>query len=241
MHSSSTGTRPAPRAGWPLIAALLVGAIVAVVHRPVLESQAQSLDDPMFVTNNPLVMNPGWTSVRHFFVEVLHPSSVAGYYLPLSMTSLMTDVALGGRPDDLTVFHRTNLALHVINTLLVLVILYRLFGALMPAAITALLFGIHPLTVEPVAWVGERKTLLATCFALASLWTWLLSLGPRRSGWRIASVGSYLLALLSKPTVLLLPLLMMIVMWWPLRRPARAMIAATWPYLVRSAAFAAIP
>src|SRR5262245_24130342 len=171
MNRPSASAPGAPGAMRPWLqlglALMLVGSLVAAVHWPVLGSQAQSLDDPMFVTFNPLVTNPGWTSVGRFFGEVLHPSSVAGYYLPLSMTSLMLDYAAGGRPDDLRVFHRTNLALHVLNTLLLVLILYRLFGALVPAALASLLFGLHPLTVEPTAWVGERKTLLATCFAFA--------------------------------------------------------------------------
>jgi protein O-mannosyl-transferase len=241
MPSASSFSLPARRSrGSLILALLLVGAIVALVHKPVLEAQAQSLDDPMFVTYNPLVLNPGWNSVRRFFVEVLHPSSVAGYYLPLSMTSLMVDVALGARPDDLTVFHRTNLALHVAATLLLLLILYRLFGALVPAAIAALLFGIHPLTVEPTAWVGERKTLLATGFAFASLWTWLVSMRPKANAWRVASIVFYLLALLSKPTVLMLPVLMLVLVVWPLRRPMRGALADLWPYVALSAVFAGI-
>jgi Flp pilus assembly protein TadD len=219
---------------------MLVGTLVAAVHWPVLESQAQSLDDPMFVTFNPLVTNPGWGSVGRFFGEVLRPSSVAGYYLPLSMTSLMLDYAAGGRPEDLRVFHRTNLVLHVLNTLLLVLILQRLFGALVPAVMASLLFGLHPLTVEPTAWVGERKTLLATCFAFASLLTYLEHLRRRRASWRAASVALYLLALLSKPTVLMFPLLLVIVDAWPLRRLNRRTLFEKWPYALLTVAFAAI-
>src|SRR5881628_2407955 len=159
------------RPGVPAVAGalLLVLALVAAAHWPVLGAQAISLDDNDFIKNNPLVTHPGWASTSRFFSEVLHPSTVHGYYLPLSMTSLMVDYALGGRPNDLRVFHRTSLALHLFTTALLVILLYRLFGALIPAAIAGLLFGLHPLTVEPVAWVGERKTLLAACFALAAL------------------------------------------------------------------------
>jgi len=146
---------------------------------------------------------------------VLSPSTVKGYYLPLSMTSLMLDYAMGGRPDDLRVFHGTSLALHIINTLLMLLVLYRLFGALVPAGLVALLFGLHPLTVEPTAWIGERKTLLATCFALACVWCYVQHVRARDRGWFGASVALYLLALLSKPTVIMLPLLLLLLDHWP--------------------------
>src|SRR6266540_3210422 len=90
---------------------LLVGAIVAWAHWPVLGAQARSFDDYQFVKYNPLVTHPGWATTRRFFGEVLKPSTVKGYYLPLSMTSLMLEYAMGGRADDFRVFHRTSLAL----------------------------------------------------------------------------------------------------------------------------------
>jgi len=81
----------------------------------------------------------------------------------------MLDWANGGRTDNLRPFHRTNLALHIMNTALVIVLLYSLFGEPWVAAMVGLLFGLHPLTVEPVAWVAERKTLLAAFFSLLCL------------------------------------------------------------------------
>jgi protein O-mannosyl-transferase len=214
------------------LAVLLVAALVAATHWPVLKAQALSLDDDAFVTQNPLVGRPSWSSVGSFFREVLRPSTVKGYYLPLSMTSLMVDVALGGRAADLTVFHRTALALHALDAVLVLLILYRLFGALIPAAIVALLFGLHPLTVEPVAWIGERKTLLATFFALATILAYLEHLRRGGRGWRLASLGLYALALLSKPTVLMLPLLLLLIDAWPLRRLRWGAVREKWPFFL---------
>jgi len=205
-------------------AALLVGALVCAIHWPVLHTRALSIDDAEFVTKNPLVRTPGWPSVGRFFGEVLNPSTVRGYYLPLSMTSLMLDYAMGGRPGDPRVFHRTSLALHALNTILILLILYRLFGALVPATLTALLFGLHPLTVEPTAWIGERKTLLATCFALASILGYLQHARGKGRGWIGASVGLFVLALLSKPTVTLLPVLLLVLDHWPLRSLGRAAV-----------------
>jgi Flp pilus assembly protein TadD len=215
-------------------ALLLVGALVAAAHWPVLSARAICLDDDNFIEHNSLVANPGWPSVWRFFSEVTRPSTVPGYYLPLSMTSLMLDHALGGRPDDLRVFHRTSLALHVLVTLLIVLILYRLFGALVPAAVVGLLFGLHPLTVEPVAWVGERKTLLATFFALACLLTYLRHVRHARPRWIVASVALYALALLSKPTVAMLPLLLLLLDGWPLRRLSARTVVEKWPFFLLS-------
>ena len=214
------------------MAILLVAALVTVTHWPVLKAQALSFDDDAFVTYNPLVGHPSWSSVWQFFREVLQPSTVSGYYLPLSMTSLMVDVALGGRAENLTDFHRTGLFLHALNAVLILLILYRLFGALIPAAIVALLFGLHPLTVEPVAWIGERKTLLATFFALACILTYIEHLRRGDHGWRLASLALYVLALLSKPTVVMLPLLLLLVDTWPLRRLRWGAVREKWPFFL---------
>ena len=220
---------------WALpLAVLLVGALVMATHWPVLHARALSLDDAAFVTRNPLVTTPGWPSVRRFFVEVLRPSTVKGYYLPISMTSLMADYAMGGRPEDLYVFHRTSLALHVLNAVLILILLYRLFGAIVPAGIAALLFGLHPLTVEPVAWVGERKTLLAMLFALGCLLCYVEHARRKRRAWLAASLALYLLALLSKPTVTMLPVLLMLLDYWPLGRFGLRAVYSKWPFLALS-------
>jgi Flp pilus assembly protein TadD len=219
---------------------LLVVALVAAAHWPVLEARAISLDDNSFIRDNPLVTRPGWESTSRFFREVLRPSTVGGYYLPLTMSSLMVDYALGGRPDDLRAFHRTNLALHLLAAALLVLLLHRLFGALLPAAIAGLLFGLHPLTVEPVAWVGERKTLLAACFALASMLAYVESRRRRAWGWTAVSVGCFALALLSKPTVAPLPVLLLLVDWWPLRRLNLRAVVEKWPFVALSIASAII-
>jgi tetratricopeptide (TPR) repeat protein len=220
--------------------ALAVAAVVAIAYGPVLRAGALSLDDNEFVTANPLVTHPGWPSARRFFTEVLNPSSVKGYYLPVTMTSLMLDCAWGGRPGDLRAFHRTNLALHLAGVVLIVLILHRLLGALLPAAAMGLLFGLHPLGVEPVAWIAGRKTLLAAAFGFACVLGWVEH--RRRGGraWLITSLASYALALLSKPTVASLPLALLVLDLWPFRRFGRRAVVEKWPFLVLAALSTAV-
>jgi len=204
-----------------LVAAVLVLAVmaaVAAVHWPALYAQALAFDDSQYLTENRLVRNPSWQSAWRFLSEALEPSTVGGYYQPLTMISLMVDDALGGRPDDLHAFHRTSLALHVANSALVVVLLYLLFGRPWPAAVVGLLFGLHPMTVEPIPWVGERKTLLAAFFALSSLIFYVRY--ARKSGWKayVACLLLYVLALMSKPTSTPLPLAFLLLDAWPLGR-----------------------
>ena len=222
------------------VIALLVGGLVAAAHAPVLDSQALALDDNVFVAHNPLVQRPGWESVGRFFGEVFSPSTVSAYYTPLSMTSLMLDYAMGGRPRDLRVFHLTSLALHAINAVLVLLLLERMLGSLLPAALAALLFGLHPLTVEPVVSVGERKTLLAACFGFSCMLAHLQYVRAGRLRWKLLAVVLFGLALLSKPSVTALPLLLLLLDYWPLHRWSWAAAREKWPYVALAAGFSAI-
>lgn len=223
-----------------VVVGVLVLAAVLVVHWPVLSAGALTFDDQQFLTDNPLVRHPSWHSAGRFFAEILAPSTVQGYYLPLSMVALMLDYAGGGRPDHLRPFHRTSLALHVANTALVLLLLHRLFAQFWAAALAALLFGLHPLTVEPVAWVGERKTLLAAFFALLCVWLYVLH--AQRPRWSLygAGLAALLLALLSKPTSVPLPAVLLVLNYWPLRRLSRRTLAELVPFFAIAGVFAVI-
>lgn len=236
------GQRPGWRAarGPRVAVGLLVLAVVLAVHWPVLSAGALTFDDQQFLTDNPLVRHPSWHSAGRFFAEILAPSTVQGYYLPLSMVSLMLDYAAGGRPDHLRPFHRTSLALHVANTALVLLLLHRLFTQFWPAALAALLFGLHPLTVEPIAWVGERKTLLAAFFALLCVWFYVLHAQRPRGSLYGAGLAALLLALLSKPTSVPLPAVLLLLNYWPLRRLSRRTLAELVPFFAIAGTFAVV-
>ena len=205
-----------------------------------LESRAIALDDQVFLVHNPLVLRPGVESARRFFTEVLAPSSVSAYYLPLSMTSLMLDVAAGGSPSNLRPFHVTSLALHVAGAVLLFLLLDALLGAPLPAALAALAYGVHPMIVEAIASVGERKTVLATTFAFATLWAHARHAAAGGWAWRAASILCFALALLSKPSVIGLPLALIVLDVWPLRRLSWRTLLETWPHLSLALAFSAI-
>ena len=221
----------------PVIVALLLFAVVAVacVYYPVLGASTIWVDDPQYLTDNPLVLNPSWESAERFLSEVQHPSTVAGYYQPLTMISLMGDAAMGGDAEQLRPFHRTSLALHILNTALVIVLLTLLFHEPYTAAMIGVLFGVHPLTVEPVSWITERKTLLATFFAFSSFIAYVQFTRARTTASRRAWYGgvalSYALALLSKPTSTPLPIMFLLLDYWPLKRLDRGVVLEKVPLL----------
>ena len=225
-----------------LLVGLIVIVCVAVVvaHWPALSAKAMMFDDEQYLTMNPLVQNPSWSSAQRFLTEVLEPSTVEGYYQPLTMISLMVDYALGGRDDNLMPFHRTSLALHAANTALVIVLLYLLFGQAPIAAAVGLLFGLHPITVEPITWLAERKTLLAMFFALWSLIFYLRFVRNNNHRLYIVCLLMYLLALMSKPTSIMLPVLMLVLDYWPLGRWNKKAIEEKMPLFVLGGIFAVI-
>lgn len=244
--SSDRVRRPAsPRPVDPLASsratALVVAALVATVAAvlaPVLGARAIGLDDPQIVVANPLVRSPGWEGVGRAFAEVLRPSSMDAYYMPLSMASLALDAVWGGSASNLVPFHVTNLVLHLIATVLAFVVLRRLVGSTAAAALAALVYGVHPVMVEAVASAGERKTVLSTALAFACLVAHgrVLDGGGARA--RIASVALFALALLAKPSVLTLPLVL--VLLGPGPWSARAKWVEVAPHLALAVASAFI-
>ena len=230
------------------LAMMLVGAAVAWGHWPALSSTAISFDDEQYFTANPLVRRPSAASAWRFLSEVLKPTTVEGYYQPLTMISLMLDDALGATPQNLRPLHRTSLAIHVANCLSIIVLLDMAFGSLLAAALVGLLFGLHPMTVETIPWLGERKTLLATFFAIWSMVFYLRHVRARgtealrhrgtkgtaflRSPNYWISFGLFILALMSKPTVTPLPLMLLLMDFWPLGRFGVRAIVEKLPWML---------
>jgi len=232
----------------PVILIAIVCFLVLITHWPGLSAKALSFDDSQYLTDNLLVQNPGWASAKRFLTEILEPSTVEGYYQPLAMISLMLDYALGGRENNLMPFHRTSLILHIANTALIIMLLYLLFDQIWIAAAVGLLFGVHPMTVEPIPWVGERKTLLAAFFSLWSLIFYVYSRTTHHARRTtvplyIGSLIAYLLALMSKPTSTPLPAVMLLLDYWPLCGTGFQPVGTRprWPCHVRRAVLEKMP
>ena len=191
----------------------LIAAVVAVYHR--VGGFAFVFDDTGFLHDNPLVLE-GLTGDG---IRWALTTFSTGNWHPLTWLSHMLDVQLFGlNPGP---HHLVNLALHALNTVLLFLVLRRLTGALWPSAFVAALFAVHPLHVESVAWVAERKDLLSALF-------WILAIGayvryaalPRRRRYALV-VLLFALGLMAKPMVVTLPVVLLLLDCWPLGRLPR--------------------
>jgi tetratricopeptide (TPR) repeat protein len=202
--------RPGRTARW-LLSGLLVVAIAAV-YAPVGSADFFYLDDDFYVTDNPAVRDGLTTAgLRQAFF-----GSRGALWMPLAFTSHMIDVSLFGLTPRGP--HVVNVALHAVNALLLLGLLWRATGALGPSVAAAALFALHPLRVESVAWIAERKDVLSALFGLLTLHVWVsFTREPTSRRYRSVALGT-ILALMSKPMLVTLPLLLLCFDWWPLRR-----------------------
>jgi tetratricopeptide (TPR) repeat protein len=191
-------------------------AAVAALYAPALGFEFLAYDDTVYVSRNPHLA-AGWTAegVRWAFTN-----AHAGNWHPLTWLSHLLDVAwFGLEPAG---HHATNVALHALNAGLVFGVLHALTGQRGRSFAVAALFALHPLQLESVAWVAERKNLLSTSFGLLAL---LAYAGYARRGGaaRMLAVAAWLAAsLMAKAMLVTLPFLLLLLDVWPLRRAAGA-------------------
>ena len=172
MKNEFTDLPISPRASAPVVAqprfpvwlmAVLLVLVTMALYWPVTRYDFVNLDDPIFVTANAHVQGGlTWEGVKWAFQLT---QDQGDYWHPLAWLSLMLDVSLFGR--DAGGFHLTNVALHAANSVLLLLLLRLLTGAFWRSVVVAALFALHPLRVESVAWVTERKDVLSTSSAFS--------------------------------------------------------------------------
>jgi Flp pilus assembly protein TadD len=194
-----------------IIGLCLIVAILAVFW-PVKNYEFIDFDDDVYVTENPYV-KAGLTlkSVIWAFTT-MHASN----WHPLTWLSHMLDSELYGlNPGG---HHLTSLLFHIVNTLLLFLVLKRMTGALWRSGFVAALFALHPLHVESVAWVAERKDVLSTLFWILTTWAYFWYTGQPRLGRYLLVLLLFALGLLSKPMLVTLPFTLLLLDYWPLGR-----------------------
>jgi Tfp pilus assembly protein PilF len=171
-----------------------------------------NFDDNLYVTQNPHV-RAGLTADG---IAWAFKDSSTGTWHPLTWLSLMLDSQLYGINPG--AFHLTGLFFHVVNALLVFLVFFRMTGARLRSGFVAALFALHPLHVESVSWIAERKDVLSTFFWLLTMWTYIRYV-EKPGIFRYAfMLLFFVLGLLAKPMLVTLPFVLLLVDYWPLCR-----------------------
>lgn len=187
-------------------------ALIFAVYSGVTGCGFVSLDDSSHVYENEVVRGGvTWAGVQRAFSE-----PHASLWVPLTTLSFMADVSVFGLSPS--AFHLENVAWHAAAAVLLFLALRALTGRVWASALVAALFGVHPINVESVAWITERKNVLCGFFSLLTLWCWAHY--ARAGKWWpwFAAHGAFALALLAKPMAVPLPAALLLLDAWPLRR-----------------------
>ena len=197
------------RSFWICLALMLV---TAAVFCQVCTYDFINYDDPIYVYENPNIqagITPG--AIKWAFT-----TGYGSNWFPLTWLSYMLDWQLyGSKPAG---YHCTNLIFHIANTLLLFIVLKQMTHKLWPSAFVAALFALHPLHVESVAWVSERKDVLSTFFWMLTMWAYLRFVSRPKIANYLQAVIFFAVGLMSKPMLVTLPFVLLLLDYWPLER-----------------------
>jgi tetratricopeptide (TPR) repeat protein len=195
-----------------LLFAAALAVLTVIVYLPSLRNQFVNYDDPAYVVANQHVLHGlSWKNVVWAF-----SSTAEANWHPLTWLSHMADVQLFRlNPEG---HHLTNLLLHLCNVLLLFWILRAATGSILGSAVVAALFAVHPLNVESVAWIAERKSLLSLFFMLLAFLAWGKYVRRKSLAWYFAVIFLFALALMAKPMAITFPFLLLLADYWPLER-----------------------
>ena len=201
------------------LVAIGLAALTVAAYARVWTLGFVNYDDPAYVTDNEHVLaGLRWSGIVWAFT-----SNTEANWHPITWLSLMLDASIGGASPG--VFHTTNLVLHVANSVVLFLLLRRMTDRRWESAAVAALFAVHPLHVESVAWVAERKDVLSTLFWFLTTGAWVGWTAAPSAGRYAAVLGLFALGLMSKPMLVSLPLTLLLFDVWPLGRMTRDAVA----------------
>ena len=212
----------------------LIIVVTAIIYFNSLSNEfITNLDDGNFIINNEIIKSLNWTNIKEIF------SFSSGSINPLTLLTFAIEYKFFGlNPFS---YHLINLVLHLSNVILVFYFIKQFSGKVWVAAITTIFFAVHPMQVEAVAWVVERKTLLYTLFFLLSLISYSkYLLNINKKSYLICSFIWFFLSLMSKPTAISLPLVILLIDFYFYKKISIKLIISKIPYFILSLIFGLI-
>ena len=214
---------------------LLVLVASAAVMFPTLLNGWTNWDDHYYVLKNQFIQGLSIEKLKWIFAHQYN-----GNYAPLVLISYAVDFAVWG--ENAFGYHLTNFLLHLLNVSLVFVWMRKLTGSNLSAMFVALLFGIHPMHLEPIAWISGRKDLLYALFLLGAFYNWTAYITQK--SWHrtlyVSTIVLFGLSVLSKGVAVVLPLFLLVIDYWSGREDYKRMILEKVPFLLMSLVFGII-
>jgi protein O-mannosyl-transferase len=183
---------------------VMIVVLILIAYSPLFKASFTNWDDPKYIDENPLIMNFGWESIKQIFSGFM-----MGHYHPLTILSIAFDHLIFR--NNAAGYHFTNLLLHIFNSILVFLLLGKLQSDKKITIISSLLFAVHPMHVESVAWISERKDVLFAFFFLLSAYIYFSYLDGKKIKWYLLSFFIFLLACLSKSAAITLPFCLLMI------------------------------
>ncbi len=234
------------RSFWHIVLPMVLLLIITwFLYQPATQHGFTNWDDPTYVLENPRVKTLSSDNIAFFF-----SNASASNYHPLTMISLSIDYyfasganenSTGQKEPTAGRFHATNIILHLLNVLLVFVFAYLVSRKrLLVATITALLFAIHPMHVESVAWIAERKDVLYTFFFMAGLIVYMKYLGAKSPAYLAAAFLLFIFSALSKPSAVVFPFVLIAIDYFMGRKFSARVWVEKLPFLAVAIVFGLI-
>ncbi|MHB8907351.1 MAG: tetratricopeptide repeat protein [Syntrophales bacterium] len=195
-----------------IMSVFLLAAVAVILYWPVTCYQFIAMDDILYVVENPDIQKGLSREGLSWAMTTLYTTN----WHPLTWLSLMADNQLYGL--NAAGYHVSSLLLHILNTLLLFLVLRRMTGEIWKCLTVAALFCVHPLNIESVVWIAERKNLLSTFFWILTLYSYVRYVD--RMGWLryVQTLFLFTLGLMAKPMLVTLPLVLLLLDYWPLAR-----------------------
>ena len=218
---------------------LILGSVTFIVYKPVLHQGFSCFDDSDYVTAN---RNVQGGLMRQSVLWAFGKPYAANWH-PITWLSHILDCELFGlNPKG---HHLVSLLLHIANTLLLLRVLQEMTGALWRSTFVAALFALHPLHVESVAWVAERKDVLSTLFWMLTMAGYVRYVRGGGAKWYVATLILFALGLMAKQMLVTLPFVLLLLDFWPFerlqsRKDIKELVLEKVPFFVLSAVFSVI-
>lgn len=227
-----THATPASNRRQNMMIAAAIAAITWFFYRVCLDNQFTNWDDPGYIRDNVLIKDLSGENIGRIF-----STSVMGNYHPLTILSYAIEYSYVRLEPFL--YHFNSLLLHVVATVLSFFFVLKLTGRTVAAAVAALLFGLHPMHVESVAWLAGRKDVLYGSFYIGACITYIEYMrasADKKTKWYLITTLLFICALLSKPVAVTLPLVLLLLDYFEKQKIDKAMLLGKLPLLAISVA-----